>query len=204
MSSEKIEVKTSNHERRFVRCYLDFLDSELLTGEEKIIFLILKRFLDVRIDQGDVYPSLATVCRLSGMSEKTVRKHLKSLQKKGVVTVKRRGLNKTNLYLISDKRDMWKSQTIEELRMTAEETAEEKAVRYLRGLGYTITKEKEPDQVVKPTTATAKSGTHSNNHSNYKNTSSQKKSQATKNAFHNFEQRDYDYDELEKRLTGKS
>lgn len=204
MREDKIIVQSANKERCFTKCYHDFMDCTLLTGEEKIIFLILKRFLDVRTDQGDVFPSLETVCRLSGMTEKTVRKHIKSLQKKGVVTVKRRGLTKSNLYVINDRKDMWKAQTIEELQTVAVETTEEKAIRYLREKGYTVTKEKELASFVKPTTATADTSTHSNNPMNnptgYKQKSQENK---PKNSFHNFDQRNYDYDDLERKLTGK-
>ena len=206
MADNRIEVIQGNQERRFLKCYLDFIDCDLLTGEEKIIFLILKRFLDVRADQGDVFPSLDTICRLSGMTEKTVRKHIKSLQKKGVVIVKRRGLTKSNLYVINDRRDMWKSQTIEELQTAAVETMEEKSIRYLRSIGYTdFIKEKESDQAGKPATVPTQSDTYSknpiNNPTGYKKKSQDNK---PKNSFHNFSQRDYDYDELERKLSNRN
>lgn len=202
MSNDRIEVKQGNQERKFLKCYLDFIDCDLLTGEEKIIFLILKRFLDVRADQGDVFPSLETVCRLSGMTKNTVRKHIKSLQEKGVVTVKRRGLTKSNLYIINDRKDMWKAQTIEELQAAAVETAEEKAIRYLQSKGYTVTKEKGLDRAGKPATVPTQSSTHSNPSKNNP-TFKLSKCQDRKNAFHNFDQRSYDYDDLEKKLTNK-
>lgn len=206
MSNDRIEVRQGNQERRFLKCYLDFIDCDLLIGEEKIIFLILKRFLDVRADQGDVFPSLDTICRLSGMTRNTVRKHIRSLQKKGVVTVKRRGLTKSNLYVINDKKDMWKAQTIEEMQTAAEETGLDKAIRMIEAAGGMVTfpdKEKGPKPNAKPTKAADGLGTLQKNHLVNNPTGKTKKSQERKNAFHNFDQRDYDYDDLEKKLAGR-
>lgn len=201
MRDEKIKVQSGNRERHFVRCYHDFIDCDLLTGEEKIIFLILKRFLDVRADQGNVYPTLKTIQKMTSWGKNKVLRVMDSLQKKGVVVVKRRGLSRSNLYVINDKANMWKAQTIEEMQTAAVETAEEKAIRYLRSIGYTdFIKAERPAGAGEPTTAPDKAD-QSNKYPNNKNTGYKDKSQYKTNAFHNFEQRSYDYDELEKRLT---
>lgn len=214
MSRDRIEVSQGNRERRFFKCYLDFIDCGLLTGEEKLVFLILKRFLDVKSDQGEVFPSLETIAKLTGMTEKTIRKHIKSLQKKGVVSIQRRGLTRSNLYIIKDKADMWKSQTIEELQTAAEETGLDKAIRMVEAAGGVITfpdKEKGLRSDAIPTKVATELSTHSKNHLVNNPTGKKGKSQdekitfghTKKNGFHNFDQRDYDYDDLEKKLAGR-
>lgn len=206
MRDEKIKVQSESRERHFVRCYHDFIDCDLLTGEEKITFLILKRFLDIRADQGNVYPTLKTIQKMTRWGKNKVLRIMDSLQKKGVVIVKRRGLSRSNIYVINDKRDMWKSQTIEELQAAAEETGLEKAIRLIEAAGGQVSfpdKEKGLITDVKPTKATTDISTHSKNLCMDNPTVKKSKSQDRKNAFHNFEQRSYDYDELEKRLTNR-
>lgn len=203
MKDDKIKVQLVGKERHFTRCYHDFLDSGLLTGEEKIVFLLLKRFMDVRTDQGEVFPSIKTIQSLTRWGDKKVLRVIRSLQKKGIVSIQRRGLTKSNLYIIKDRADMWKSETIEELQAAAEETKEEQAIRYLRSIGYTeFIKENAPKPNARPTTAADGLGANQNNLV-INSTSNHSKSQDRKNKFHNFDQRDYDYDEIEKRLTNR-
>ena len=49
MSEQKIEVILDKQERLYSRNYHDFMDCQLLNGEEKIIYLSLKRFINVDV-----------------------------------------------------------------------------------------------------------------------------------------------------------
>ena len=95
---EKFIVQTSTPERKFIKVYLDFLNTGLLSGKEQIIFIHLKQYINFANDTGtvreEVYPTLATLAKNVKMSEKTVRTVLQSLQRKGILEIKQQGINK--------------------------------------------------------------------------------------------------------------
>ena len=121
MSEQKIEVVLDKQERLYSRNYHDFMDCQLLNGEEKIIYLSLKRFINVKLDNGQVYPTIETIQNMTGWGNKKVIKYIKSLVKKGVIQKKQNGLTKANLYTIKDSSEMWESENLEELKNVAEE-----------------------------------------------------------------------------------
>ena len=96
---------------------------------------------------------------------------------------------------------MWKAQTIEDMQTAAVETTEEKAIRYLQEKGYVITKkEKESGLFANNTNTTNKPDSATT----YTKSKGQKeKSQDRPNKFHNFDQRNYDYDAIEKALLSR-
>lgn len=153
MENEEIIVRLSSPERYFTKCYHDFLDSSLLNGSEKIVFLALKRFLDVKKDKGDVFPSIQTICKITNFGETKVRSVINSLIKKGIVKKERQGLTKPNIYTISDTAQMWKCKTEDELKEAIKNTENtltlEDHIKELERMGYKVElKEKEPDVTV--------------------------------------------------------
>lgn len=206
--NKQIKIQPEKKERLYFRVYLDMWDNDLLTPDERYVYLVLKRYADVRTGQGVVYPTIEDICKKVGRTRKTVSKHLKSLQKKGIIEIKRRGFTQSNLYVIKDRPDMWKAQTIEELRTAAVETELERSIRIIEAAGGRVDfreKEKEPDSIAKPTKATKESSTYSKNPitnpTGYKKKSQDNKQ---KNKFHNFDQRDYEpdfYDNVQNYMT---
>ena len=75
MKSEFI-VQLANPERMYGKYYFDFMDSKLLNGEEKIIFLALKRFLDVKLDNGKVFPSIEAIQEITGWGKQKIIKYI--------------------------------------------------------------------------------------------------------------------------------
>lgn len=200
MKSKDIEIRLSAPERLYTKCYHDFLDSTLLNADQKIAFLCLKRFLDVRTDQGEAYPTIPTIMKMTGWSNRKVIRVINALVDLGIVKKVQRGLNRPNLYVLADKESVWASVTVEEMRRTANETKEEEAVRYLKKLGYNVERTgKEPGSDANYTKEAPKPSSKPKNSTNNSKVS-EFKSQSKKNAFHNFEQRSYDYDALEKKL----
>ena len=61
MTIDRMEVRSSVPVRKFVRVYKDFLESETLTAEEKLVFIALKSFVEFGRDEDEVYPSMATM-----------------------------------------------------------------------------------------------------------------------------------------------
>ena len=120
MADERIEVHAAMPERHYVRVYHDFLRSTNLTAEEKLIYISLKSFVDFAHDEGEVFPSVNTLCQLTSMSRPRVTRTITSLIKKGVVKKERRGLTKSNLYTLYDNPSMWAAGSMEEMQKAAE------------------------------------------------------------------------------------
>ena len=116
MTIDRMEVKSSVPVRRFVRVYKDFLESETLTAEEKLVFIALKSFVEFGRDEDEVFPSMATICKITGMSRPRATRTINSLVSKGIVKKQRRGLTKPNLYTIADYPSMWSAEGVEERR----------------------------------------------------------------------------------------
>lgn len=160
--NEQFEVVTaSDRDCYFVPVFHDFLDSTLLNGKEKIIYIMLKRYLKLGTHSGEVYPCIDTLCKQSGMRKPTVIGILKSLQEKKILHIQRRGLNKPNLYTLYDTKNLWKAQTIEEVDEAIEEELDRQQSERLRSRGYIIQKAKEPDSL--PTKAEKQTLDNQNN-----------------------------------------
>lgn len=149
--ADEFIVKSAVTERLYVKAYHDFLDSTLLNGKEKIIFLLLKRYLNFGNDDsgitGNVYPTLDTLSKQAGVTKKTVAGIIDRLAEKGLIQVKQQGLNRPNIYTLRDYSGIWTAKTEAELKTTIEsydEDAEDAIlIERLRKRGYTVVKEKE-------------------------------------------------------------
>lgn len=151
MANKEIIVQLASPERYFTKCYHDFIDCNLLNGEEKIIFLALKRFLDVKSDSGNVFPTIETIQSITGWGNQKVIKYINSLKKKGIVKKIRQGLNKPNIYILSDYPAMWTAESVEDMKKAADNKGvkpltPEEHIAELERMGYTVQiKEKEPE-----------------------------------------------------------
>ena len=120
MASDKFEVQLATPEREYVKVYKDFLNTPLLSAEEKLIFIALKSFVRYGEDNGQIYPSMNTLCSISSLSRPRATRAISSLIKKGIVKKVRRGLTKTNLYTLVDNPVMWQSDNVAKLKEMAE------------------------------------------------------------------------------------
>lgn len=147
--TETFKIKMKKPEREFVKVYKDFLKNQVLTAEEKIIYISLKYFVEYGKDEGEVYPSMETLCKLSSLSKPRATRTISSLIKKGIVKKNRRGLNKTNEYTLMDNCLMWASDTEEELKELASTeitfSTEELLEELQRRGAIEIVKEKVPE-----------------------------------------------------------
>lgn len=176
--ADEFIVQSAIPERLYVKTYHDFLDSELLNGKEKLVFILLKRYLNFKDDSGGVagkvYPTLETLARQAGMTKKTVADIIKRLEKKGIIVVKQQGLNRPNIYSIRDFSGMWKSKTDDQVKAAIDDTYEEEykdslMIERLRNRGYRVVKEKEPDNTA-PTKVTVEPSTKNNHNRGNNNT----------------------------------
>lgn len=160
MANDKIIVQLASPERKFVKVYHDFLRCDLLTADEKMIFIALKSFIDFSQDvsagtHGEVFPTIKTLQSMTGWGNKKVVNTIKSLVRKGIVRKVQRGLTKSNIYILSDYATMWNCDDIGELKEIAENQGVKKLtpedhIEALERMGYKV-QIKEKELVSEPT-----------------------------------------------------
>lgn len=201
MTDNGFIVQSAIPERLYVKTYHDFLDSDLLNGKEKLVFILLKRYLNFKDDSGGVagkvYPTLETLSKQAGMTKKTIADIIKKLEKKGIIEVKQQGLNRPNIYSIRDFSGIWKSKTDDEVKAaidTYEEEYEDSLmIERLRNKGYRVVKEKEPDNT-EPTKVTVEPSTKNNHNRGNNNTVNSSESQELERYSEDDVKALYDYD----------
>ena len=195
---KEIIVQLASPERYYTKCYHDFMDCNLLNGEEKIVFLALKRFLDVKSEQGKVFPTIETIQDMTGWGNQKVVKYIKSLVKKGVVKKIRQGLSKPNIYILADYPTMWTCDTVEDMAAVADNQGVKpltpaEHIAELERMGYTVQiKEKGLD--TEPTKAQHQA-LDNQNFSKEQNTTDKTKSQAERYTMEDIRAL-YEYDSL--------
>lgn len=198
MANEKIIVQLASPERYYTKCYHDFMDCNLLNGEEKIVFLALKRFLDVKSEQGKVFPTIETIQDMTGWGNQKVVKYIKSLVKKGVVKKIRQGLSKPNIYILADYPTMWTCDTVEDMAAVADNQGMKpltpaEHIAELERMGYTV-QIKEKGLETEPTKA-QNQAPFNQNLSKEQNTTGKPKSQAERYTMEDIKAL-YEYDSL--------
>lgn len=144
VDNTKIVVAEFSDHEIFTPVYHSFLHSKRLNGKEKLLYIVLKSFLNVGSREGNVYPTIETICDMVDMSKPTVINILKSLEKKGVLKINQRGLNKPNLYTLYDYKALWKNTENEANSELEKQRKEEEAINFLKTRGYKfVSKEKE-------------------------------------------------------------
>lgn len=195
---KEIIVQLASQERYYTKCYHDFMDCNLLNGEEKIVFLALKRFLDVKSEQGKVFPTIETIQDMTGWGNQKVVKYIKSLVKKGVVKKIRQGLSKPNIYILADYPVMWTCDSVEDMAAVAENQGVKpltpaEHIAELERMGYTV-QIKEKELVSEPTKAHTQA-LDNQNFSKEQNTTDKPKSQAERYTMEDIKAL-YEYDSL--------
>lgn len=145
-------VKLKSDLGNFTLFHNEFIDNELLTYAEKLVFIAIKRHLNNK--SYSAYPSMNTISKKVGISKPTVVKAVKGLEDKKIIQVVRERenntKNKNNVYIIYDSKEIWSTNTVEEMREKAEEVSENKAnldkvteedlLKLAEKFGYTISK----------------------------------------------------------------
>ena len=202
MTDNGFIVQSAIPERLYVKVYHDFLDSTIVTGKEKLVFILLKRYLNFKYDEsgiaGEVYPTLETLSKQAGMSRKTVADIIKKLETKGLIEIKQQGLNRPNIYTLKDFSGIWKSKTETELKEAVESYDNEEfmMIQKLRSKGYTVVKEKEPDKLSADQSIDNESSTNKNHICKDHNTVKQPESQVEERWSMERIKQHYDYDIL--------
>ena len=131
--NDKVQIKNC---RPFTMIHNDFLDYEGLNSKEKLVMITLMRY------DGTAFPSIPKLSKKIGLSERTVRYALKSLEEKNFISRHPRytadGARMSNSYTITDDPDIWKSETSDELSEEISKQELEEMAELLRAAGYTI------------------------------------------------------------------
>lgn len=143
MARKKNQLDTD--QRPFVMAYHDFLKSGLLDNHYQIVvFIYLKMFAD---DNNQCYPSIKKISKLSKISVHKIKITLAELENKGIIAKKNRtrldGGKSSNLYTLYDYKELWNTDSSEEITTIIDEIKEKHMIEALTAKGYHITKEKE-------------------------------------------------------------
>ena len=157
------KIKSATDQRKFTIVYNDFLESDLLDKHEKLIYIAIKRFADN--DTLKAFPSLKTLHKITGISIRWIKKSIEHMEQLGVISVEHREDDEkghqSNLYTLYDYAEIWNVGSSEDVAAVADEISEAKLVAELRARGYTVIKEKEPDET-EPTKVTVEPSTKLN------------------------------------------
>ncbi len=169
------KIKSATDQRPFIIIYHDFLESDLLTTYQKIVFIALKKFAN---SKNQCFPSLRKLADITQMSKRKVQDTLKELEEKHIISIENRsktdGGNTSNLYTLYDFKEVWNVSSSEKLTTIIEEIEEKQMIKTLTAKGYYITKEKELASGSDQTTDTS---TQKNQFTNQQNTINEPKSQ---------------------------
>lgn len=114
----------------------DFLDYEGLNSKEKLVLIMLMRY------DGTTFPSISKLSKKIGLSERTVRYAIKSLEEKKIISRQPRytaeGGQLSNSYIITDDPSIWKSSTSNELSEEISKQKLEEMAEMLRLAGYSV------------------------------------------------------------------
>ena len=151
-SRGKISTELSN----FTIFHNEFIDSKLLSGYEKLVFIAIKRHLNSESSQA--FPSIKTICSHTGLSKPTVIKAIKSLEDKEILTVEHRESedrgHMSNLYTLVDFKEIWKAPSAKDMKAIAKTKQYEWAKQIIEAAGGRVVIEKEPGTTA-PTKVTA-------------------------------------------------
>ena len=131
--NDKVQVKNC---RPFTMMHNDFLDYEGLNSKEKLVMIMLMRY------DGTTFPSIPKLSKKIGLSERTVRYAIKSLEEKNFISRQARytadGGRLSNAYIITDDPSIWKSETSDELSEEISKQELEEMAEMLRLAGYSV------------------------------------------------------------------
>ena len=131
--NNKVQVKNC---RPFTMMHNDFLDYEGLNSKEKLVMIMLMRY------DGTIFPSVSKLSKKIGLSERTVRYAIKSLEEKKFLSRQARytadGGQLSNAYVITDDPSIWKSETSDELSEEISRQELEEMAEMLRLAGYSV------------------------------------------------------------------
>lgn len=141
--ADKLEYRRKNP---FVMLSHDFIKCDFINWNEKDVYIILLMYAD---SEQRCFPSVNTLCKISGKSNKTIIKALKGLEEKKLLKKEKRITKNgqtSNLYILYNFEDIWKAESVEQIAdIVSIETKRQQLYELAKELDYIIVKEKELD-----------------------------------------------------------
>lgn len=189
--------KSATDLNNFTIIHNEFIETDLLDGYEKLVFIAIKRHISNQ--DYTAFPSIKKICSHTRLSKPTVIKAIKGLEDKHIIKVEHRESDSkghmSNLYTLYDYKNMWKASSKSELAAVVDEEEEQRIINLLESKGYVVTKEKEPGTNA-PTKVTDVSSTELNQFDMVNTTTNSKKSQYTERYTIDQIRQLYDYEYL--------
>lgn len=140
--ADELKYKRKNP---FVILSHNFIKWGMLNWNEKDIYIILLMYAD---SEQKCFPSINTLCKVSGKSNKTVIRALKGLEEKHLLKKETRitkNGQSSNLYTLYDFESVWEAESIEQVpEIVSTETKRKQLYELAQELNY-IVKEKGPE-----------------------------------------------------------
>ena len=123
------KIRTSTDQRNYTMIYHDFLESNLLNGQEKLVFILLKKFSD---SDGKCFPSISKLTELSSFSKNKILRILKSLEEKKVLSITHRRTKEkgdtSNMYTLYDYAEKWQKKELSHASATVAQKSQQSKV----------------------------------------------------------------------------
>lgn len=83
--------------RGFTRTPNDLLEDSTISASARFLYIILLKYA---WSKNEAYPGQKRLAKMMGVNDRTIRTYLAELQEKGLLSIQRQGLTKTNLYTL--------------------------------------------------------------------------------------------------------
>jgi len=162
----KSKIKITTDQRPFIMVYRDFMESQLLDSNEKLLFIALKNFANT---DGKCFPSIAKLSKATGISKRVIQRTIKKLEEKGVIKIEIRnredGGQTSNVYTLYDFRELWQTDNIETITTAVDKYEINRIISILKSKGYTVQKTEKEKELETPTVQSSASSSHTSNKS---------------------------------------
>ena len=137
-------MKRDLNQREFTIIYNDFLDSNLLNKNEKLIYIAIKRFTDNETLKA--FPSIKRLQKVTGISATCIKESIKHMEQLVVLKKENRqdpkGGHISNLYTLYDYAEIWDvDSSNEDETSVADKIEVATMIAQLKQLGYTVIKD---------------------------------------------------------------
>lgn len=110
------KITLSQKREPFVMVPISFFDSTKLSADEKMVYLVLRRYC---LQKDNCFPGIKAIAKRTGYSESKVRRTLENLTKKKIISIQHRYDDdhhgqRSNLYIVQNYDGMWQDDSWDE------------------------------------------------------------------------------------------
>lgn len=110
------KITLSQKREPFVMVPISFFDSTKLSADEKMVYLVLRRYC---LQKDNCFPGIKAIAKRTGYSESKVRRTLENLTRKKIISIQHRYDDdhhgqRSNLYIVQNYDGMWRDDSWDE------------------------------------------------------------------------------------------